>query len=199
MLLMLIMTIILGGLALAEAIWLVKVRRDKAATAQHLAAAEKERQTEHDRAETIKQEAETTLKASDQRVEQQVETHRRRFELAGRAMYDVLYVLDIATGTIEWNQNLSQLYGYETTEPAGTIEWWTAHIHPDDALAVNDMIEKLAIPAATNWTIDYRFRQADGKYRSVRDRAFILRDKAGQAVELIGVIRLRTEEKEEKI
>ena len=139
-------------------------------------------------AENIKKDYEAKLTSTEQ-LRQALEQSNKRFELAQKAASDLLYDLDVASGALQWNDALYANYGYDRSEPAGTIEWWAAHVHSEDAMKLNEVMDGLAKPAATNWEVKYRFQKADGSYTWVRDRSFVLRDQQGSAVHLIGFMR----------
>src|SRR5260221_10336111 len=72
------------------------------------------------------------------RLERELRETIERYELIFKATSDVLYDLNIQTGKVIWNKALYSQYGYSKTEPTGTLEWWVQHIHPEDALRVED-------------------------------------------------------------
>jgi PAS domain S-box-containing protein len=110
----------------------------------------------------------------------------RRYELIFRATRDVLYDLKLEDGSVEWNEALYTQYGYAPDEPAGTLEWWTGHVHPDDALLLEHRISDIFESGTGSWQHDYRFRRADGGYNYVHDRGLVLRDGAGKPTRIIG-------------
>lgn len=121
-----------------------------------------------------------------QRLRRQLQESNDRYELVAKATNDVIYDLDISQGTVVWNDALYDKYGYRRTEPAGTVEWWAAHVHPDDAARIEAEIGGLLSNDHDTWQSRYRFRTADGSYAVVRDRAFVLRGDDGQPRRIIG-------------
>jgi len=104
-------------------------------------------------------------------------------------MHDVAYELDFVTSGLKWSDELYTVYGYDRTVPANTVEWWTGHIHPDDAMILNQAMDKLEDPEAAEWMVEYRFRKADNNYVLVEDRAKVVRDAVGKPVRLTGILR----------
>lgn len=98
----------------------------------------------------------------------------------------VTYELDLANGKLIWSDGLHTVYGYAQAEPADTHEWWSNHIHPDDAMILNEAMDNLMDPTINGWTVEYRFRAADNSYVLVRDSAKVIRDKSGTALQLEG-------------
>lgn len=98
------------------------------------------------------------------------------------------YTLTVETGILEWNGAFYKTFGYSTGEQANSVEWWTTHVHPDDAMAVSDTLNRLFDPTVKQWSITYRFRKADGSYLGVRDDVTITRGLGGRAERLHGIM-----------
>ena len=132
----------------------------------------------------------------DATLEQQLQASIERYELLARATHDVTYDLNIETGAISWSSGLYSEYGYKKTERCGRLEWWTRHIHPDDALEVERGLSRLLLSNHHTWISDYRFKKADGSYADVRNRAFVQRGPGGEPVRIIGSLFDMTREKQ---
>lgn len=102
-----------------------------------------------------------------------------------------MYDLSIEGGGLTWNDAFYQVFGYDHSEPSNTSEWWASHIHPDDAMAVNEHMDKLRDPSFTGWEASYRFKKADGNYVLITDHVLIRRDKDGQAASLLGTMNVQ--------
>ena len=100
----------------------------------------------------------------------------------------VSYDLDFLIPSLRWSPEIYTFYGYGQNEPANNIEWWAAHIHPEDAMLLNQTMDKLDDPHVKEWTVEYRFRKADNSYVLVVDHTNVLRDEQGRAVRLIGTL-----------
>jgi two-component system CheB/CheR fusion protein len=110
----------------------------------------------------------------------------QRYELIFKATKDVVYELNLEDATVEWSDALYTQYGYNHSEPANSLEWWTHHVHPDDALLLENKITDLFGSETNSWQYDYRFRRADGNYNYVHDRGLLLRDSNGRPTKIIG-------------
>jgi hypothetical protein len=104
-------------------------------------------------------------------------------------MESAAYDLDLISGQLKWDEGLQKLFGYPVGEPANTLDWWTDHIHPQDAMILNQAMDKLLDPASTGWIVRYRFRRADNTYVTVNDQAATVRDQSGQAIRLSGTLK----------
>src|SRR5882757_2553403 len=119
-----------------------------------------------------------------------------RYELIFQATHDILYDLDLGKGTVVWNEALYLQFGYKRSEPAGTLEWWTQHIHPDDAFRIENELTNWFDSGNTTWQTEYRFEKADGSYNYVRDRGFLQRAADGTPIRIIGSLLDITKQKE---
>lgn len=144
------------------------------------------------KSEARKQSA-TALHSHDAEVLRQT---LERYELIFKATHDILYDLDLDSGTVVWNEALHVQFGYAADEPADTLEWWTQHIHPDDALRVEHQVADWFDSGATTWQTEYRFLKADGSYCYVRDRGFLQRAPHGEPIRIIGSLLDITKQKE---
>ncbi len=109
-----------------------------------------------------------------------------RYEMIFRATNDVVYDLNFLTSNVVWNEALFTQFGYNQNERAGNLEWWARHIHPDDAMDVEQAITTLLESSESNWNHEYRFRKSDGSYADVHDRGYILRAANGSPQRIIG-------------
>jgi PAS domain S-box-containing protein len=113
---------------------------------------------------------------------------KERYRLAVRATKDAIWDWDLLANTVQWNEALQDAYGHapETVEPTG--EWWISQIHPEDRTGVHCSIHSVIAGHGSNWSGEYRFRRADGSYASVLDRGFVIRDREGRGVRMIGAM-----------
>ena len=101
---------------------------------------------------------------------------------------EVLYDVDLISGKLTWNDALHTLLGHEVSPQTSTVEWWSAQVHPDDAMILNQAMDGLLNPGLKEWTVKYRFRKADNSYVLVCDQATVQRAPNGEAVRLTGSI-----------
>ena len=88
------------------------------------------------------------------------------------------WLWDLASGKVEWDDRLKALFGY--AEMVTDAAWREHHIHPDDRDRVKVSLERATIVnQGTLWSDQYRFRQADGSYATVAERAYVIHDQAG--------------------
>jgi PAS domain S-box-containing protein len=89
-----------------------------------------------------------------------------------------LWNWDLANGRMEWNDRLKTLFGY--AEVATDAAWRVNRIHPEDRDRVEASLQRATIANLGEvWSDQYRFRQADGSYAAVTERAYVVHDDAG--------------------
>jgi PAS domain S-box-containing protein len=137
---------------------------------------------------------------SDQKaVEQELRESNLRFTLASKASSDVLYDWEVSSNELYWSEGLQILLGYKPSEM--TIDVWKTLIHPEESKRVQESLEcTLHHTRKRYWKEQYRFRNANGTYRYILEKGFIVRDKQGKALRMIGAMQditgLKLKEKE---
>lgn len=128
-----------------------------------------------------------------ERIENEMKTHKsmERFDIVSKATSDAIWDFDIASGVVEWNSALKTLFGYEGT--TRTREWWLERLHPDDADRVVSTITATVKERKPRLKKEYRFRCANGSYKNVLDRSFLVFNPNGELVRMIGSLQDITE------
>lgn len=80
--------------------------------------------------------------------------------------------------------NIKDWLGYETEEYLQNADFWRSHVHPDDLARAE--AESSSLYKNGRHTVEYRFLKMDGTYCWVNDAQQLIRDKQGQAIEVIG-------------
>jgi diguanylate cyclase (GGDEF)-like protein len=132
----------------------------------------------------LRQDVIDTLASAVQTVHKQ----ESRMYLFERATHDAIWEWDLAAGQMRWNANIEPLLGYQPHGGASPVEWWHAHLHPDDRTGVLQRLETVIANGQEMWIDEYRFLHANGTYVPVRDRAFVRYDKQGRATQVMGAI-----------
>ena len=95
-----------------------------------------------------------------------------------RAARAAIWHWDLASGRVEWDERLKALFGY--AEMVTDAAWREHRIHPEDRDRVTLSLERATIVNhGALWSDQYRFRQADGSYATVAERAYVIHDEAG--------------------
>jgi PAS domain S-box-containing protein len=102
-------------------------------------------------------------------------------EAAGIGTFD----WDLATGRLSWDDRLLQMLGYEPGDSHGTIDRFTARLHPEDAPRVLRLLQE-AIDGCTGYQAEYRVVVPGEPLRWIAARGRALCDDSGTAVRLLG-------------
>ncbi len=125
------------------------------------------------------------------RAKKAMEESITRFNLVSKATSDAIWDWDMVTGEMIWNQGIKGIFGYQQT--VYSESWWQKKVHPDDLEQVKDNLKRLIEKKETRLSVEYRFKSADGTYRCVLDRAFIMFNETGIPIRMIGSMQDVTE------
>jgi len=104
------------------------------------------------------------------------------------------WTADLATGAAEWADETYAMFGYGRGEVTPGWDAYLAVVHPEDRARVEPwQYPPLDGPQPFRW--DHRILRPDGSIRQVRQSAVIIRDAAGNPVQLAGTIQDVTEYK----
>jgi PAS domain-containing protein len=95
-----------------------------------------------------------------------------------RAAQATIWDWHLASGRVEWSDTLKDLFGY--AERVTDAAWREDRIHPEDRDRVKVSLQRATmVNHGAAWTEQHRFRQADGCYATVTERAYIVQDDTG--------------------
>ena len=117
-------------------------------------------------------------------IEKQLRDANNRLLNLSRATDNAIWEWDMQTGKIIRNEALLDMIGYPTEETKG-LSWWLRRIHPEDRNRVSDKVKETTEKNNLSWVDEYRFRCADGSYKHIRDRGFVMYEN-GLPVKMIG-------------
>ena len=82
------------------------------------------------------------------------------------------------------SQNIKDLLGYDREEYLKSPDFWRNRVHPGDLPRIEEGYERLFEEGRLS--SEYRFRKKDGSYCWVGDEQQLLRDAAGDPIEVVG-------------
>jgi PAS domain S-box-containing protein len=129
------------------------------------------------------------------RAEDRLRESEERNRLVKLSTNDVLWDWDLKTNAQTWEGNVINAFGLLTEDLGATAQGWYDRIHPDDHERVTEKIHAAIKGGDEFWTDEYRFRCADDRWKYFLDRAYILRDAAGVAYRMIGIMQDITKRK----
>ncbi|MFO0770133.1 MAG: PAS domain S-box protein [Nitrospiraceae bacterium] len=118
-----------------------------------------------------------------------------RWQILAHHTHDILWEWDITTDRHWWSANARALFNLDS-ESEPSIRAWASRLHPDERPRVTENVQRAIAGSDSGWADEYRFRTADGSYRSYFDRGTILRTPDGKAVRMIGAMIDVTDRKE---
>jgi PAS domain S-box-containing protein len=126
-------------------------------------------------------------------LEQELRVSEERLNYLTQATTDAVWDYDPVSRKLWWSDSLYALFGYKPQETVPTAELWASRIHPDDHDKVARGLLQAIKGYGTEWEAEYRVKRSDGSYGYVLDRSFMIRDKIGNAVRIVGGMRDVTE------
>ncbi|MFN3754370.1 PAS domain S-box protein [Flavobacterium sp.] len=121
-----------------------------------------------------------------------------RYDIVAKATSDTIWDWKIEDDSFIWNKGIQGVFGYKKEEVGKTSKWWFERIHPEDSLKMSVKLYSFLEQKTEKWQDEYRFQCADGSYKYVFDRGFLVKDKEGKPIRMIGAIQDITKQKEEE-
>lgn len=112
-----------------------------------------------------------------------------RFHYVTKATSDAIWDWDLRTNHIFWGEAFQTIFGYSKKDITPNLEFRKQRIHPRDKERVMKGMFEVIAGTDTNWEDSYRFLKADGSYAQVLNRGFVIRDKNGKALRMVGAKR----------
>ncbi len=119
------------------------------------------------------------------RVEENLLTVKNRLEFLFKVSPVMIYSARHDDYSVTFmSENVSLQLGHYAEEFIDNPRFWIDHVHPEDLPHIFDKLSHLAEVDAV--ALEYRFLHKDGTYRSMYDELDLVRDTAGNPVEIIG-------------
>jgi PAS domain S-box-containing protein len=110
------------------------------------------------------------------RAEHELRFREERYRLVADSTQDAVWDWDLLTDRIVWGERVEGIFGYHRQNVGASPAWWYERLHADDRERVVTGIHAAIARGAGDWSDEYRFRRADGRYAHVRDSSTIFRD-----------------------
>ncbi|GAB3665133.1 hypothetical protein GCM10028791_40860 [Echinicola sediminis] len=121
------------------------------------------------------------------KAEKAVELARERYDLVSKAANEAFWERNLVEKSLRWGGNYCRLFGYESDKDHQCLEEWEALIHPEDLDRVRESMSTYVHGGNINkWEEEFRFRKKDGEYAHVLNTGYLLKDKNGRAVRMVG-------------
>ena len=122
--------------------------------------------------------------ADEYNAEKKLAKVTERLKNITRITSDAIWEWDMLSGDIFRNEKLVEMTGYLPKEHAG-LAWWLTRVHPEDRNQLTDTLKDVTDNGLQSWESEYRFLCADGEYKNMLDRGFVIYEK-GMPVKMIG-------------
>ncbi len=131
---------------------------------------------------------------------EKIQESNNRYEIIEKATNDTIWEADYQTYKIVWNKGISRVFGYDDKdETINHTSWWYSKIHPDDLQRVKKKSEKCYEKKELKWEDEYRFLCADNTYKYVSDKGYLIKNKNGVPIKMIGAMQDVTSQKQEEL
>jgi len=128
----------------------------------------------------------------------EIKESNERYDIVAKATSDTIWDWKIEDDSIIWNKGIYGVFGYQKEDVGSTSKWWFDRIHPEDSLKMSVKLYSFLEQKTEKWQDEYRFQCADGSYKYVFDRGFLVKDANGKPIRMIGAIQDVTKQKEEE-
>ncbi|HLF47362.1 MAG TPA: PAS domain S-box protein [Chitinophagaceae bacterium] len=122
-----------------------------------------------------------------------------RYDILSQATSDTIWDWDMVNNSMLYNEGITNMFGYKVSDVKNVADWWNDKLHKDDFDMVAAALYKIFENKQKYFQLTYRFRCADGSYKNIFDRAFVLFDDEGTPLRMIGAMQDITYQKEEEI
>lgn len=122
------------------------------------------------------------------RAEEALRKSEERFQLVTRATNDAIWDWDLVTNALSWSGSFKTMFGYKPEQIIPSFEWWRSRLHPEDRNRICMGLQSVIDHGEQFWSDEYRFCQGDGSYATILDRGYIVHDRQGKPIRMIGAM-----------
>jgi two-component system sensor histidine kinase UhpB len=122
-----------------------------------------------------------------------------RYDILSQATSDTIWDWDIVNNTMLYNEGITKTFGYQASEVQNVVDWWNEKLYPDDFKKVTELVEDVFEKGLHKFQLTYRFRCADGSYKYVFDRAYVMFDENNNPCRMIGAMQDISSQVEEEM
>lgn len=129
-----------------------------------------------------------------QASEENLRLSNERFMLVAKATNDAIWDWNLETNMIEGNDRFYRLFDTKSGIPV-PYELFISKIHPGDAPLILKNFETAIKNKENSLAEEFRLKSADGSYRIISDRSYILYHNNGEAYRMLGAMQDITNQK----
>ena len=128
------------------------------------------------------------------RIEKQLESEQKRFEIAANITSDVIWEWDPNKEQLWWGEGIETLLGYDESDYKDDPRFWHKRIALKDQKRVIKSMENAEINGDIYWHEEYSFLDVNNQKKQIADSAMLVRDKDGSIIRIIGAMVDKTKE-----
>ena len=117
----------------------------------------------------------------------------KRYDTVAKATSDTITDYDVLNDKMYYNEGIESVFGYSKSDIVNTGLWWKDKLHPEDKERVQRYSKQVQKLRSGHINIEYRFRCADGSYKYILDRSYLITDEKGNTIRIIGAMQDITE------
>jgi len=125
--------------------------------------------------------------------EQQLRESLERYDIVAKATSDLITDFDVKKNEFQYSNAIYDIFGYSQEELETSKEWWQDRIHPEDKPRVIEAAKGIYERGQKILGIEYRFKCANGEYKYILDRSYVITDATGKPSRIIGSMQDITE------
>jgi hypothetical protein len=121
--------------------------------------------------------------------------NEQRLQMALTAGRMCAWEWQVASGTIQWSEEIRQMFGLDAEAFSGSLDAYRQHIHPADRPRVEAEFDRIVRDRQAAYDLEYRLVPPDGLLRWVASRGRAIFGDGGEPVRMVGVCTDITERK----
>jgi len=138
---------------------------------------------------------EADVRRARKQAEEELKRSEEHYKLAQRAASIGSWDWDILTGKLHWSDQIEPMFGLAPGEFKATYEEFLECVHPDDRQYVIDSVNACVLEGH-EYSIEHRIVWPDGSIHWVAEIGDVIRDRGGEAIRMLGIVRDITERKQ---
>ncbi|MBI6119785.1 PAS domain S-box protein [Salegentibacter maritimus] len=128
--------------------------------------------------------------------EKELRESLERYDIVAKATTDLITDYDIEKDSFQFSNAIYDIFGYSPKELDVSRSWWKQKLHPDDYQRVINATSEIFTNHKKLLNIEYRFKCADGNYKYILDRSYVITDANNKPSRIIGSIQDITERRQ---
>jgi PAS domain S-box-containing protein len=117
---------------------------------------------------------------------QELQVSNQRFEYASLASSEMIWDWDIQSDRVYRSPNFEKHLGFTTEELNSDSDFWFSLFHPDDREENLKNFQKFLKSDQILWESETRIRTKSGEYIYVLEKSFVVRNRYGKPIRIIG-------------